>query len=299
MYTATLITASNSKALTSSLAQSFADQWGGSQLRWLSFGEAVEFDLETYPDDQWSTWNDCQSLGIDLCLQPAANRRKSLLIADMDSTMIEQECIDELADVAGVGVEVREVTARAMNGELDFEEAVRARLRLLAGLSASAIETVLSNRITLTSGAAELVATMRSAGAYTALVSGGFTQFTSAVGKALGFDEHRANVLSVDGGELTGSVEGAILGQQAKVDCLDELKKRLNLNDHDIIAVGDGANDLGMLQRAGAGVALHAKAAVAAKCDLRINFGDLTALLFLQGYRRSEFAQAAPKWPPL
>jgi phosphoserine phosphatase len=210
----------------------------------------------------------------------------------MDSTMIEQECIDELADEAGVGDHVKDITARAMNGELDFDEALRERVGLLKGLEASVIQAVLTNRITLMAGGAALLATMKRDGAYAALVSGGFTAFTADVALRLGFDENRANTLVIKDGFLTGEVGMPILGKQAKVDALEQITARLGISDGDVMAVGDGANDLGMLNRAGTGVALHAKPVVAAKCDVRINHGDLSALLFIQGYSRPEFVEA-------
>lgn len=203
--------------------------------------------------------------------------------------MIQQECIDELADVAGVGDRVKDITARAMNGELDFEAAIRERVGLLESLPESVIGEVLETRITYMPGGATLIATMKAHGAYAALVSGGFTAFTSSVASALGFDENRANTLLAENGVLTGQVGMPILGQQAKVDALAEITARLGLDDTDVLAVGDGANDLGMLHRAGMGVALHAKPSVAAQCDVRVNHGDLTSLLYLQGYARSEF----------
>jgi len=203
--------------------------------------------------------------------------------------MIQQECIDELADVAGVGARVKDITARAMNGELDFEAAIRERVGLLADLPEAVIGQVLDTRITLMPGGPALLATMKAHGAYAALVSGGFTAFTAAVAAKLGFDENRANTLIAGGGKLTGEVGVPILGQQAKVDALEEITARLCITAADVLAVGDGANDLGMLGRAGMGVALHAKPAVAAQCDVRVTFGDLTALLYLQGYARSEF----------
>lgn len=206
--------------------------------------------------------------------------------------MIQQECIDELADVAGFGEQVKEITAKAMNGELDFEEAIDARVALLKGLPTDVIGQVLAERITYTPGGTTLLATMKAAGAYTALVSGGFTAFTGPVAAHLGFDEHRANVLLEEGGTLTGAVQKPVLGQQAKMDAVDELTAQRGITDDQCLAVGDGANDLGMLGLAGLGVALHAKPSVAEACAVRINFGDLTALLYLQGYTRDEFVSA-------
>ena len=208
----------------------------------------------------------------------------------MDSTMINQECIDELADEAGVGPHVADITARAMNGELDFEAALKERVGLLKNLPTAAIATVLRDRITLMSGGKALLATMKANGAYAALVSGGFTAFTAKVAAQLGFDENRANTLLVADGHLTGEVAMPILGKAAKVQALQEICARLGITVADAIAVGDGANDLGMLALAGTGVAIHAKPAVAALCDVRVNHGDLTALLYLQGYAREEFA---------
>ncbi len=231
---------------------------------------------------------------VDLVVQPASNRRKKLLLADMDSTMIRQECIDELASQAGIGSKVAKITMRAMNGELDFESALRERVSLLRGLSASVIEQVVKERITLMPGGAFLLATMKANGAYTALVSGGFTAFTEHVAARLGFDEHRANSLIIENGKLTGNVAEPILGRAAKVQALNDLASQLDIGANDALAIGDGANDLGMLNLAGTGVALHAKPSVAAKCDVRINHGDLTAALFLQGYHRSEFIEPDP-----
>jgi len=264
--------------------------WSGGPVRWLADGVAAEFDLAEVPGDRWQAWQELQSNGVDLLILPAEGRRKRLLLADMDSTMIGQECIDELAAMAGFGAQVAQITARAMNGELEFESALRARVGLLAGLDASVIERVLAERITYTPGGRELIATMRAAGARTVLVSGGFTAFTSAVSAHLGFDEHRANLLLIEGGRLTGHVAEPILGRQAKLETLEEITASMGIPASGVLAVGDGANDLAMLQRAGAGVALHAKPAVAAQCDLRVHHGDLTALLYLQGYRREDFA---------
>jgi len=213
-----------------------------------------------------------------------------MLLADMDSTMIQQECIDELADMAGVGAHVAGITARAMNGELDFEAALIERVALLKGLDEGVIAQVLAERITFMPGGATLIATMKANGGHAALVSGGFTAFTAQVAEVLGFDEHRANTLLVEDGKLLGDVARPILGRQAKIEALEQISARLGIAETDVIAVGDGANDLGMLHRAGTGVALHAKPVVAAECEVRINHGDLTALLFIQGYARSEFA---------
>lgn len=203
--------------------------------------------------------------------------------------MIQQECIDELAEEAGVGAYVKEITARAMNGELGFDGALRERVGLLKGLDESVIQQVLDTRIQLMPGGKTLLATMKANGAYAALVSGGFTAFTAKVAAMLGFDENRANTLLIEDGKLTGKAADPILGREAKVEALHDITARLGLSREDVVAVGDGANDLGMLGLAGFGVALHAKPSVAAECDIRINHGDLTALLYVQGYGADEF----------
>jgi phosphoserine phosphatase len=226
---------------------------------------------------------------IDIVVQPRAFRRKRLLLADMDSTMIGQECIDELADYAGLKAHVAAITERAMRGEIEFEPALRDRVALLKGLSVSVVDEVLKQRITATPGARELVATMRAHGAYACLISGGFTLFTNTVATQLGFDENRANELLVRDGQLTGEVTEPILGRAAKLAKLIELTESFDLDNIDTLAVGDGANDLDMIQHAGLGVAYHAKPAVAAAAAARIDHGDLTALLYAQGYRRDEF----------
>lgn len=290
MFIATLLTNPETPVLDRATVESLRNAWGGGAARWLDPGVAAEFELAQAPENLWQVWQDLQGLRIDLALQPAEGRRKRLLIADMDSTMIRQECIDELADEAGVGAHVSGITARAMNGELDFEEALRERVNLLKGLPETTISSVLRDRITLMPGGPVLLATMRAQGAYAALVSGGFTAFTSAIAAKLGFDENRANTLLAEAGRLTGTVADPILGKEAKLQALEEITARLGLVPQDAIAVGDGANDLPMLLRAGMGVALHAKPRVQEHCALRVNHGDLSALLYLQGYSRDEFA---------
>ncbi|MEM0991321.1 MAG: phosphoserine phosphatase SerB [Pseudomonadota bacterium] len=289
MLTVTLLTNPAKPALDPALVESLRNAWGGGVAQWLSPDEAAEFSVDTQPDNQWDVWQDLQNMGIDLAVQPSAGRKKRLLLADMDSTIINQECIDELAAEAGVGPRVAAITARAMNGELDFEGALTERVGLLKGLDTAVIDTVLANRITLAAGAETLLRTLKANGVYTALVSGGFTAFTRRIAAQLGFDENRANTLEADEGRLTGRAVPPILGRAAKVAALEDLTAKLGITDADVLAVGDGANDLGMLTRAGAGVALHAKPAVAAEVDLRINHGDLTALLYLQGYSRDDF----------
>ncbi|MBC2860427.1 phosphoserine phosphatase SerB [Stappia sp. 28M-7] len=227
---------------------------------------------------------------VDVLVQKHEGRRKRLLIADMDSTMIGQECIDELAAAIGKKDVIAAITERAMRGELEFEPALRERAAMLAGLPASVIGEVLANQITLTPGARELVGTMRAHGAYCALVSGGFTAFTSEIAAQLGFHENKANTLGIADGQLTGTVGEPILGREAKRQRLEELLAEKGLDASSAIAVGDGANDLAMIERAGLGVAYHAKPAVAAAADARVDHGDLTALLYFQGYRASHFA---------
>jgi phosphoserine phosphatase len=229
---------------------------------------------------------------VDVVVQSEAGRRKRLFLADMDSTMIGEECIDELADFVGQKARVAAITERAMRGEIAFEPALRERVALLKGLPVSVVDEVLARRITPTPGGRELVATMRAHGAWTCLISGGFTLFTNAVAAQIGFEENRANRLLVEDGKLTGEVAEPILGRATKLATLIELTESFDLDDINTLVVGDGANDLGMIQHAGLGVAYHAKPAVAAAAAARIDHGDLTALLYMQGYRRDEFVGA-------
>ena len=230
---------------------------------------------------------------VDVVIQPHEGRRKKLLVADMDSTMIGQECIDELADYAGFKARVAAITERAMRGDVAFEPALRERVALLKGLPAAVIDEVIAERIRLTPGGPTLVATMRAHGAYTCVVSGGFTAFTAKLAATIGFDEQRANTLLTDpDGRLTGLVAEPIVGRDAKLQTLVALRERLALKLDDTLAVGDGANDIPMIEAAGLGVAFHGKPAIreaaAAAC---IDYGDLTALLYAQGYRREEFVE--------
>ena len=291
MFVVTLLTNPETPVLERVTVESLRNAWGGGMARWLDPGVAAEFDLDRIPENRWEVWKDLQGLRIDMVLQRAEGRKKRLLIADMDSTMIGQECIDELADEAGVGARVAEITARAMNGELDFEGALRERVGLLKGLPEGVIARVLRDRITLMPGGKVLLATMKANGAYAALVSGGFTAFTSAVAGWLGFDENRANTLHLADGKLAGTVADPILGKEAKLHALQEISARLGITPAEALAVGDGANDLPMLLAAGTGVALHAKPRVQAECEVRVNHGDLTALLYLQGYGADEFVR--------
>ena len=230
---------------------------------------------------------------VDVVVQPQAHRRKRLFLADMDSTMIGQECIDELADHAGFRAQVAAITERAMRGEIVFEPALRERVAVLKGLPVSVVDEVIASRIVLTPGGRALVATMRANGAYTCLVSGGFTLFTSRIAAMIGFDEHRANTLLVDAaGRLSGLVAEPILGREAKLETLNELRQLLRLSPGQTLAIGDGANDIPMIEAAGLGVAYHAKPAVAQAAAARVDHGDLTALLYVQGYARKDFAEA-------
>ncbi len=229
---------------------------------------------------------------VDVVAQPRRDRRKQLFLADMDSTMIGQECIDELADLVGLKDKVAAITERAMRGELAFEPALRERVALLAGLAGDVAERLIAERITLTPGGPALVRTMRANGAYTALVSGGFTVFTGPISRMIGFHEHRSNLLLLEDGRLAGRVAEPILGKEAKLASLIELRQRHGLSRAQTMAVGDGANDLDMLGEAGLGVAFRAKPAVAAAAHARIDRADLTALLYAQGYRRDEFVDA-------
>ena len=280
-----LIAAPGSRAINGKFAAMLAG-FGAGAPRWLAEGEALEVADFAGRRDFLNTIAD---LPVDANLVPVANRRKRLLIADMDSTVIEQECIDELGVMAGIGDRISQITARAMRGELDFEAALQERVKLLKGLDLRVIDTILRERISFMAGGRTLVATMKTHGAHTALVSGGFTPFTSKVAATLGFDENQANELIVAEGVLTGEVGQPILGQQAKLDALRRISARLGIATADALAVGDGANDLAMIGEAGMGVALHAKPQVQQQARYRVNHGDLTALLYLQGYERGDF----------
>jgi phosphoserine phosphatase len=282
-----LIARPGSRAIADDITMALRD-YGADAPHWLSPGDAAE--VQAFPR-MAEFLDELLKHPIDANLVSIHNRRKRLLLADMDSTMIHQECIDELGVLAGVGDHIKSITARAMRGELDFEGALKQRVALLKGLDVSVISTLLRERITLMEGGKTLLATMRANGAYAALVSGGFLSFTGPIAALLGFHENRANRLIEKQGKLTGEVGLPILGQQAKRDALREIATTLGLSPTDAIAVGDGANDLAMLGEAGMGVALHAKPQVQEKARIRINHGDLTSLLYLQGYRRDQFVQ--------
>ena len=288
MFVVTLISARQPLPI----ARDVAAKLGG-ELTWLQPELACDIHIADRPPE--ALLAEIRALAskakVDCVVQEAANRRKRILIADMDSTMIGEECIDELAALVGLKTEVAEITARAMNGEIEFEPALIARVALLKGLPETVIADVIASRITMAAGGRELVATMRANGAYAALVSGGFTAFTAAVAARLGFDENRANRLDIEDGRFAGTVASPILGREAKIEALRDIARMRGLTPADAIAVGDGANDLGMIGIAGTGVAIHAKPAVAAAAPHRIDHGDLTALLFLQGYAEADFVR--------
>ena len=290
---ATLVSHPKGRAVSATLANMASRSVGASAVRWLAEDIACDLVLPETADAGEAATALRAALAshpVDVIVQPADGRRKKILIADMDSTMIDQECIDELADEIGVKDRVAAITARSMNGEIAFEPALRERVALLKGLDTAVVDHLIENRLTLASGGLALVRTMRANGAWTALVSGGFNVFTSRIAAMLGFEENRANRLIEEHGRFTGLVAEPILGRAAKAEALLEIAARLGLSPTDALAVGDGANDLDMIRLAGTGVALHAKPAVAAEAKVRIDHGDLTALLYLQGYRREEFA---------
>lgn len=264
--------------------------------RWLSPGEACDLALPPGADAaqaQAQARARLSGMPVDANAVPLAGRRKRLLVADMESTLIRNEMLDELAEMMGIGPQVAAVTARAMNGEIDFKQSLRARVGLLAGRPAALLDAA-AGRIVAMPGAATLIATMRGAGAFTAIVSGGFTVFSRRVREGLAADHDEANEILIDGTLLAGAVREPILDAAGKAEALRRLARTHGLGLDETIATGDGANDLDMLGLAGFGVAFRAKPRVAAAARMSVAHGDLTALLFLQGYRRSEFAEPAP-----
>ena len=258
-------------------------------VRWLDEGRAADIPFARDPQGARAALEGALA-GTDVVVQPGAQREKKLLVADMDSTMITVECIDELADYAGIKAEIAEVTERAMRGELDFAAALDARVALLRDLEETAIDRCLAERVRPTPGAETLVKTMRARGAMTVLVSGGFTRFAEPVGEMLGFERVIANTLTIAGGRLDGTVGKPIVDSATKEATLLEERARLNLAPAETLAVGDGANDLAMICAAGLGVAYRAKPVVAEAAAARIDHGDLTALLHAQGIPRREWA---------
>ncbi len=277
-------------ALDSQLVAAIQHETHG-EINWLHQRIACEIIRPRAADPVTVARNVIGARPVDAALVPLAHRRKKLLVADMDSTMINQECIDELADAVGIKTEVAAITERAMNGELDFEAALRTRVGLIRGLSRKVIEEIRRERITLAPGGRALVQTMRAYGAYTSLVSGGFTLFAEYFAERIGFDEAVANVLEFDGETLTGTVATPIVDKNTKLQRLQSLAEERNVPISETMAVGDGANDLDMIRAAGLGVALHARPLVAAEADVQIDHGDLTALLYLQGYSEDEIVR--------
>jgi phosphoserine phosphatase len=304
-YVATLISTPQRGAVTEALAARVAAKLPQGHIGgWLDPGIAVDIMFDSPPEKSNLTMGVVQKLRhelgevvcaapVDFVIQPQDGRRKKLLVADMDSTMIGQECIDELADYAGLKDRIAAITARAMRGEIAFAPALRERVALLQGLPAATIDKVIAERIRPNPGAAVLVQTMRAHGAYTCVVTGGFTAFMAPLAKAIGFDEYHANRLLTDGDcRLTGKVAEPVLGREAKRDTLLALRERLRLRPQDTLAVGDGANDVPMVEAAGLGVAFHGKPALREAAGACIDHGDLTALLYAQGYRREDFVEA-------
>jgi phosphoserine phosphatase len=291
-YKLTLIARREGIALSATTIARVRDAVGGSEVDILAPGEAVDIALGA-PPDMAAVRMVLDGTAIDAIAAPAEGRRKSLLVADMDSTIVTGETLDELAEFAGLKARIAEITARAMNGELDFKAALRERVGMLKGLPVTALEQTWQ-RIRLTPGARELVATMRAHGAYTVLVSGGFSFFTGRVAALCGFDLHRSNVLLDDGTALTGRVAEPILDRDTKLATLVELAGERGLKLSETLAVGDGANDVDMMRAAGLGVAFRPKPIVAAAIQARVDHADLRALLFAQGYRAQ---QIVAQWP--
>ena len=268
-------------------------QSAASEIAWLSHGRAFDIAFEGDPDAvKTAARSACGLTLCDINVVRAQHRRKKLLVADMDSTIISCECLDELADMAGLRKKVAAITERAMRGEIEFDAALRERVAMLKGLPLDALERTWKERVRLNPGAKALTATMKAHGARTLLVSGGFTYFAERVAREAGFERARANVLLDDGSALTGKVREPILGREAKLAALELEVVRLGIDFSETLAVGDGANDLDMISRAGLGVAWHAKPLVAEAAGAGIDQGDLRTLLYLQGYRDDEIAEA-------
>jgi len=292
-FVATFVVAASRPTLSDAFLASAAQASHASDVRWLAAGVAADVFFDGHAEigplrERLEAL--ARAAQADVIVQPVASRVKRLLIADMDSTLIGQECIDELAAAIGIGPHVAGITERAMRGEIEFEGALRERVGLLANLPVSVIDDVLARRITLNAGAKTLAATMRARGGYFAIVSGGFTPFTGEIARRLEAHEHRANTLAVEDGRLTGQVIEPILGANAKLEALKDISAKLGLSREQTMGVGDGANDLPMLGASGLGVAYRAKPKVAAAADARVDHADLTALLYAQGIRGDEFA---------
>jgi phosphoserine phosphatase len=263
-------------------------------INWLH--EEIACDIKIRADDSHNIQSylatDPLLQEIDYCFQPVEDRRKQLFLADMDSTIITVECIDEIADFVGLKAEVSEITEKAMHGELDFNDAFRARVAMLKGLQEDVLEQVYRERVTLMPGARTLLKTLTSSGVYTALVSGGFTFFTSRIRDAIGFHMDLSNELLFENGVLSGIAKEPILNSQAKLNTLNRLMEEKSIDRALTMAVGDGANDIPMIEAAGLGVSYHAKPKAAAAADAQIRHGDLTTLLYFQGYSSTEFLHA-------
>lgn len=291
----TLVSSFKNACLTEALVEEVSTALEVTATQWLYPSVACDFNLSaTSNTDEVSALaqNIIADLPIDMIIQNSANRKKKLFLADMDSTIIGQECIDELAAELGIKDKVATITEAAMNGEIDFEGALKDRVALLAGLEEAVVAKVLSNRITINQGAHEALAVMRADGTHTALVSGGFTIFAKEIAGEVGFHEFHANELLIEDGKFSGKVAEPILGQQAKLDQLNRLASEKQIALRDTIAIGDGANDLPMLMNAGTGIAFHAKPSVAAQAKVVINHGDLSAILFVQGYTKADIDAA-------
>ena len=294
-HTLTTISSQENSCLTEALVSKVSEALHVSQTRWLYPSVACDFDLQNSPntDEEINLVRSIiGDLPIDVVIQNSNNRKKKLFLADMDSTIIGQECIDELAAELGIKDKVAAITEAAMNGEIDFEGALEDRVALLAGLEEAVVAEVLSNRITINQGAHEALAVMRAHGTHTALVSGGFTIFAKEIAGEVGFHEFHANELLIQNGKFSGKVAEPILGQQAKLDQLNRLANEKQISLSDTIAIGDGANDLPMLMNAGTGIAFHAKPSVAEQAKVVINHGDLSAILFVQGYTKANIDAA-------
>jgi phosphoserine phosphatase len=294
-HTLTTISSQENSCLTEALVSKVSEALHVSQTRWLYPSVACDFDLQNSPntDEEINLVRSIiGDLPIDVVIQNSNNRKKKLFLADMDSTIIGQECIDELAAELGIKDKVAAITEAAMNGEIDFEGALKDRVALLAGLEEAVVAEVLSNRITINHGAHEALALMRAHGTHTALVSGGFTIFAKEIAGEVGFHEFHANELLIQNGKFSGKVAEPILGQQAKLDQLNRLANEKQISLSDTIAIGDGANDLPMLMNAGTGIAFHAKPSVAEQAKVVINHGDLSAILFVQGYTKANIDAA-------
>lgn len=289
MYVATFLCNPLEPILNDDIISKYFTILGGDALVWLNSGIAADVKIPAMPTEFKKVWKELQTRNIDLVVQIERERRKKILIADLDSTIIKQESLDELADEADCGSQIREITRMAMGGDLEFEESLRRRVKYLAGVPKDTINKVIDQRICLAAGAKTLISTLKRYGVYTALVSGGFTHFSSKIASELGFDEYHANELILKNKKLTGAVKHPILDETAKVRIMIALSKKFDLPLDRFIAVGDGANDIGMLQLAGSGIAMHAKEIVQSKSKIIINHADLSGLLYLQGYHSADF----------